>query len=197
MSEEKASEKQVFSTLHWLKATFYGWLLGVAFIILLSSILDGIGIEHMQFYLGVGMSAGVSLTQWWWFRKTLPLTVKWIWYALLGMGIPIVILDFLPEGWLSHPLAYSIATGALCAGLLQSGLLKPLFKNAWWWVVANFAGWCLAVLTVFTMDYTKNLDIPNLLIALINLLLILAGGIVLGLFTGWMMKKIITGKQSL
>ncbi|MBL7923649.1 MAG: hypothetical protein JNL88_05585, partial [Bacteroidia bacterium] len=46
---------------------------------------------------------------------------------------------------------------------------------------------------VFAIDYTMQLKAQiasNLLLALINLFLILAGGLVLGLITGPVMKKI-------
>lgn len=58
-----------FTVVRWVTFTFWGWLLGVAFILLVSSLLGAMGIEDMQFYLGVGMGAGVGFTQWFVLRK--------------------------------------------------------------------------------------------------------------------------------
>ena len=185
--------KHTFTIKRWLTATFLGWLLGVVFIIMLSSILDSIGIEGMQFYLGVGMGGGVGLAQWFFFRRQGFLNGHWIWTSLSGMGIPLVFFDLLAAG-MAHKLAVSIAIGALLTGILQYHLLKRSFPKAFLWMPACFLGWTLAVGTVFIIDYTNQLKpwvSNNILLALINLFLILAGGIVLGLITGKGLKRIL------
>lgn len=182
-----------FPMKRWITATFLGWLLGVVFIILLSSFLDGIGIEGMQFYLGVGMGGGVGLTQWYYFRKQGILDIRWIWTSVIGMGLPLVVFDVLAPD-MEHKLAISIALGALLTGMIQYMLIKDSYPKAYLWVPACLFGWSLAVATVFTIDYTDQLKdwiTNNLLLAFINLLLILAGGIVLGLITGYTLKQII------
>lgn len=187
------AEKQ-FSVGRWTLATFGGWFLGVILIMMLSGFLDSIGIEGMQFYLGLGMGAGVGFVQWLWLRKFVAVNALWILFSVLGMGVPIIILDLMPSGTISYKLPIGITLGALAVGSLQFLLLKQLSPKASLWILGCFIGWALAVATVFTIDYTMTIKVSgymNLVMALINLLLILAGGIVLGVITGISLKKII------
>jgi hypothetical protein len=178
----------------WIKATFWGWLLGVVLILLLSSILDSIGIEHMQFYLGVGMGAGVGFAQWLVLKKVSSIGFNWVWFSIIGMGIPFIIFDWMPSGIITHKLPPSVALGALTVGILQSILLKRQSPKAYLWIAGCSIGWILGVAIVFTIDYTMQLKpfiASNLILALINLLLILSCGIVLGATTALTMKKIL------
>ena len=100
----------------------------------------------------------------------------------------------MPTGTVPYKLPLSIFFGALTVGLLQFLLLKKLSPKAYLWILSSFIGWILAVATVFTVNYTMMIKVSgymNLVMALINLLLILAGGIVLGIITGMTLKKII------
>ena len=182
----------------WIKATFPGWLLGVVFILLLSSLLDSVGIEHMQFYLGVGMGTGVGFTQWLFLKKSLKMDVRWFLYSILGMGLPFIIVDLLPEGMIAHKIATGISMGALTTGVMQHLLLKIHTRQAILLIPYSFIGWTMGVLTVFIIDYTmalKPILSNNLLLALINLLLILGGGLVLGFITGFFWKHIDTSSK--
>jgi hypothetical protein len=181
----------------WTKTTFWGWILGVIFILLLSSFLDSIGIEHMQFYLGVGMGAGVGFTQWLLLKKNTAVKNKnWIWFSILGMGIPFVILDLILKSNPGYKLILGIAFGAFALGLLQYTILKNYSSKAGIWIFGCFAGWSLAVLTTFSINYTMRLSsfFSALTLASINLVLILVGGVVLGIVTGIALKKIIANE---
>lgn len=183
-----------FSVKRWTLTTFGGWFLGVILIMMLSGFLDSIGIEGMQFYLGLGMGAGVGFFQWLLLRKFLAVNALWILFSACGLGIPFIILDLMPTGTVPYKLPLSIFFGALTVGLLQFLLLKKLSPKAYLWILSSFIGWILAVATVFTVNYTMMIKVSgyvNLVMALINLLLILAGGIVLGVITGISLKKII------
>jgi hypothetical protein len=187
-----------FTVYRWIKATFWGWLLGVIFILMLSSFLDSIGIEHMQFYLGVGIGAGVGVTQWILLQKTSIIkTKKWIWYSILGMGIPFIILDLALTSDPAYKPVLGVSLGALTLGLLQYSMLKNYTAKAWLWIFGCFAGWSLATLIAFSINYTMPLagQISALLLAFINLGLILAGGIVLGIITGIVIKKILANSK--
>lgn len=183
-----------FKISRWVLFTFWGWLLGVAFILILSSLLGAVGIENMQFYLGVGMGAGVGFTQWLFLRKIIRIHKNWIWFSLAGMGIPMIILDLTLGEAVTMKLALSIGLGALAVGVLQYFMLEPYSRKAFFWIPASVVGWTLAVGTVFTIDYTSALRptvSSNLVLALINLVLILAGGVVLGVISGISMKRIL------
>ena len=183
-----------FSVNRWTKATFWGWVIGIALILIISSFLDSIHIEHTQFYLGVGVGAGVGFTQWRLLRKFIPIPSTWLWFSIVGMGIPFVLLDLIPSEVLTHKLPVSITLGSLTVGFLQYTILRKHSLKAKQWIAGSFLGWVLGVLTVFIIDYTNNLKSvvsSNLVLAAINLFLMLAGGIVLGIITGKILNKII------
>lgn len=183
-----------FTIALWTRATFWGWLMGVALIIILSSLLDAVGIEGMQFYIGVGMGAGVGISQWMLVRKFHPAGTAWIWASLAGMGVPFIIFDVLIDEEITYKLPLCIASGGLLTGWLQYNLLKKITANARPWVAACFSGWLLAGLLVLTIDYVmaiKGEGWLNLALALLNLIIILAGGVVLGRITGYALKRMV------
>ena len=190
---KNGAEKQ-FTVARWTKATFWGWLIGVVFILMLSSFLGSIGIEDMQFYLGVGMGAGVGLAQWWMLKKYVPITQNWIWLSVIGMSIPFAIIDLIPSVESPLKLALSVALGALTVGALQYLLLKKHLTKASLWFWACFVGWTLAVLATKIIDYTVLIKVSgymNLVLAFLNLLLILSGGVILGVISGIALKKML------
>lgn len=177
----------------WIRATFRGWVLGVALIVLLSSALDAVGIGHLQFYIGVAMGAAVGLTQWLLLRKYKAVSGAWLWFSLAGMSVPFLIVDLLLPATVSWKLALSVVLGGADAGFLQFLILKRYARKAWIWGPGACAGWTLAALTVLLINYTMTIKAAgsvNLVLALLNLLLILAGGIILGVVTGNVLKKI-------
>jgi hypothetical protein len=180
-----------FSLARWIKVCFLGWLIGVVLILLLSSALDAIGKEHMQFYLGIGMGAGVGIAQWFLLKKWMSISTCWKWFSALGLGIPFIVIDLMPTFHFPPKLPLSMVLGSLSAGLLQFNLLKSFSTKAWLWIPGTMAGWTMAVATVFAVDYTKMLSAVNWVLAIINLLLILGGGVVLGLITGMVLRKIL------
>lgn len=174
-------------------------MLGVVLILMLSSFLDSIGIEHMQFYLGIGMGAGVGLAQWFSLRRWHPVSLSWLWFSIIGMGIPFIIMDYLLPNLLEYKIPIAMASGSLCVGWLQSRLLKSPSSTKLW-TIASFLGWTAGGLTVLLINYTMRLQ-PNasriiiLLLAVVNLVLILSGGIVLGVITGKAWKKILPAEE--
>lgn len=109
--------KTEFSVRRWTWATFGGWFIGVFLIMMLSGLLDSLGIEGMQFYLGLGMGAGVGLAQWLVLRKYLTISALWIAVSALTMGAPTVIFDLMPTGSVPYKLAFGVVLGALTQGL--------------------------------------------------------------------------------
>jgi len=182
-----------FTVFQWTKFTFLGWVTGVVLILLLSAALHALGTEHKQFYLGFGMGAGVGWLQWLSLKKYRPVSKNWIWFSAAGMGIPFIFFDLLPTGTVAHEISWSIVTGSLLMGLMQYSMLRKHSHKAYLWLPGNLLAWILAVITVFTIDFTMHLQYVmkmNLLLAGINLLLILDGGIVLGLISGLTLRKI-------
>lgn len=174
-------------------ATFWGWLTGVVLILLLSSLLDAVGIEHLQFYIGLGMGAGVGFTQWLFLRKILSMGAGWILASVLGMGLPFLALDLLLPETFAYKLPLCLAIGGITTGLFQSILLKNYFTNVTIWIVGSFIGWTLPALAVLIMDYDMTLKVAGIikfLVAIINFLIIIFGGIILGLITGATFKRL-------
>ncbi len=140
------------------------------------------------------MGAGVGAAQWFVLRRVMHIDKRWMWFSIIGMGIPFLVMDLFLKDMLTHKLPLEMSISAVLVSLLQFNLLKSHFSKAYWWIFGCTIGWCLAVATVFTIDYTNGLKEvihSNLALAGINLLLILSGGIVLGIVTGVLMKRIL------
>jgi hypothetical protein len=54
------TNQQPPSVAKWTLYTFIGWFTGIVFMLALASFLDSIGIEKFQFFIGVGLGAGVG-----------------------------------------------------------------------------------------------------------------------------------------
>lgn len=184
--------QQFIKTNQWIKVTFWGWLLGVFLLIFLSSILEACGIENMQFYIGISMGAGVGFTQWRLLKKYMAISIQWFYFSILGMGIPFLILDFLMDKGVVYKLPLSVALGGLAIGCLQYQLLKKQTTNAINWIPFTTIGWTMAAFTTLLINLTMQIKVTgymNLVMALLNLLLILAGGLVLGRITAFAIRK--------
>ncbi len=177
----------------WTLSTFLGWLLSVVFILILSGIFDGLGIEGYQFYLGISVGMGVGLTQWLRLKKYSSIGIKWVWYTALGAGLPFLIFDLLKiYGHINFGeryLLYSVSVAGLSVGALQHLLLKPYTTKAANWIPLSLIGWVCAALTVLALDYTKHVSSNPMIGLVLNLSLILGGGAVLGLITGSFITK--------
>jgi hypothetical protein len=177
----------------WTLSTFLGWLLSVVFILILSGIFDGLGIEGYQFYLGISVGLGVGLTQWLRLRKYSSIGIKWAWYTALGAGLPFLIFDLVKiyghVDFGERYLLYSVSVAGLSVGIMQYLLLKPYSPKAINWIPLSLIGWVCAALTVLGINSSMQHIKQPLLGFIVNLSLILAGGIVLGLITGSFIAK--------
>ena len=177
----------------WVLMTFLGWLIGFVLVLCLSVLFDGMGLEGFQFILGAGMGAGVSFMQWR-LLKQQGMDLRWVWFAVIGLSLPLLVYDLLDELGIYHQdgntiVRVCIALGGLLAGILQYTLFKTEHNRLW--IAASLLGWSLAGMVVFAMDYTTRLSASNLIIFLINLLCILGGGVVLGWITEWFLRRIL------
>ena len=182
---------QSFDFLRWVKNSFWGWFTGIALILFLSSFFEAVGIQDLQFYLGLGMGAGLGFFQWLFLYKHFGFSKNWIWFSIGGMTLPFLLIDLLFPNPADFKLPAAVSLGGLCLGTMQYFILKKHFKKSAWWILASTAGWTMAIATVLGVDYTKYLDWMNLVVFAINLFLILAGGAVLGIITGLGLKKIL------
>lgn len=166
----------------WLRSTFWGWLLGFVFIVVLSVAWDVVGGEA-QFMVGVGIGAGVGLVQVWLAGRWLPVRAAWVWASGLGMGAPFVLSDLGGAFGLGVPysLTIDVLSGGLLVGVLQFFLLRPAVRQAHWWIVASVVGWGVPVGLVALNDSGLVPDVVGTVLGMSGMFL---GGAILGLITG-------------
>ncbi|MBX2961542.1 MAG: hypothetical protein KF687_03465 [Cyclobacteriaceae bacterium] len=185
----------VASYSQWVKATFVGWFLGIVFILLLSGVFDGIGLEGFQFYIGLGAGGGVGLVQAWVLRINGKLNGAWLLTSVGGMGIPFALVDVLTHlgnfSLGSYYIPGCISLGSLLISFWQYTYLKKFSTHGWHWLWVSSLGWICAAITVFSIDYTHLISKNNLVLFGLNLTLIFAGGLVLGLVTGKFLMRIV------
>ena len=178
----------------WLLATFAGWLLGLALILAAAFLGDLLGSGGSQFILGAGMGTGVGYMQGRIVKYLSDEAGPWLWASIVGIGAPFFVSDLLAALWAAFPfsLPLSVAIGGLLAGYLQRRILAPHTPRANWWVPASFAGWILAAGMAALSGMLTGV-LPGAWGAIINLGLILLGGVVMGAVTGgalvWILKR--------
>lgn len=184
----------IITLRRWVMASFLGWLAGFVLVLVLSVALGGIGQGQFQFFLGAGMGMGVGLTQQRLLFRQVGMSRRWMWYSLLGMGIPFLAFDIvkqfadLPFG--AYYLPVCVITGACLTGVLQVRLLQAVHPRAVFWIPVSMISWTAAVLTVLSIDVLKNVPMNNLLAFVLNILLMLAGGVVLGFLSGFYIRRV-------
>jgi hypothetical protein len=174
----------------WTKSTFYGWILGIILIVVLSSFLDSLGIEDMQLYIGMAMGVGVGLTQWLLLRKFYSINANWVLVSAVGLSFPFVAVEIIKLGVPDYKLPLCVSLGSILVGLLQLPMTRKIGLKTEW-IFLCFLGWTLAASTVMLMNYTMTLrgQASGLILALLNFVFILAGGVILGLVTGIVFRK--------
>lgn len=184
-----------FTVQRWITASFLGWLFGVFAVVITSGLFDAAGLEGYQFYLGIGVGGSVGFFQQRMLSRTAGIGMQWIWRSMLGMGLPFLLFDLLTiyggASFGEKSLQYSIALGGALTSILQSLLLRQRGFYASRWLLSGWSGWVLATATVLAVDYTKYITGNTWVLFIINLTLILSGGVVLGAITGSPLKKIL------
>ncbi|MCP4584125.1 MAG: hypothetical protein GY839_21135 [candidate division Zixibacteria bacterium] len=143
-----------------------------------------------DFIIGIGMGAGVGYAQGRIARQWLGTIWPWMWATVIGLGAPLLVEDLIAVAWSEfdslHSLQLDIAICGLFVGLLQRYILRSHSNRANWWVPVSIAGWTLAAWTA-SVTFTGEWD------AILNLGMILMGGVVLGVVTGgaliWVLRR--------
>jgi hypothetical protein len=184
---------KVFLFKKWVLYHFIGWLLGIIFVLILSSSFDALGITNLQFFVALGIGLGVGISQWLLLKTTLEIEKKWIVVTALGLTTPFLVADLLTYFDILHlkslliPVCISI--GSLLTGYFQALLLKPYHIKITNWIAITFFSWVLIALAVYSVEYTNLLSKNVWFGFVINLILLLSGGIILGCITGLYLKK--------
>ena len=180
-----------FSLSKWIAVHFSGWILGVFFVLLFSGFLESLGITGRQFYLGIAMAIGLGIFQWFYLKQQQETPVQFLLYTILGMGLPWIFIDFISPLSQGFNLFTSVGFGSIFSAGLQARVINFSTKNTVVWIICSAVGWLAAaaclLLTETTMHQLSSM--PKILIAVLNLLLILSGGPIIGFFTGIALKK--------
>lgn len=172
----------------WTQRTFLGWCLGIVLLLALSVAFAAAGIRPVQFPAGLAMATGVALCQMTLVKARLGVGWTWVWASALGMSVPFVALDLLTPTTGPTKLLASALLGSVGLALCQYRLLPHHIASPARWVLGTCSGWILSAALVLTTGLTMAIRPPGrlvLAVALLNLLLILVGGVVLGLVTGY------------
>lgn len=174
----------------WLHSA--GWLLGVVAVIMLSSMLDAVGIEHWQFHIGLGMGLAVGVVQAFALRRLAVPALHWIASSVFALTVPFVLSHFLLPSAAWYTLPICVLTGAALLSCMQEMLLRRSGITGVAWCRRSLLGWTLAALFLLAINATMMIrpaPVWGLVLAVVNLLLILAGGPVLGWITGQGMRN--------
>ncbi len=165
----------------WVVRTFAGWTVGFVLAIVLLIASESIGMPAVQFPLALGMALGVGAFQARVLRAAHPASSGWTMATALGLSAPFVVFDVLQLAGVGLPfsLPVHVALGGVAAAILQWRLIRRHEAHAWWWLVATPPGWLLAGSTVWISELLPRT--AGLVGALIYVMIILAGGVVLGL----------------
>jgi len=187
-SEQTQTDQEFF--FRWVRVTFFGWVIGFVFVMLAliaGDLLVDIGgvasrmVSWMDISpLGIIMGTSIGFMQGRIMKQWLGKSNRWVWASVIGMGVTFVMSDLVTAVWGGIPLSIIAAIGGLLTGVLQRGFLLAHSKRANWWPLACIVGWTLAA-TMPDITFTGPGD------AILNLAMILSGGVVLGVVTGGVM----------
>jgi hypothetical protein len=126
-----------------------GWFVGIFAAFLLSELVVNLVYpKQTNLIFGLCIGAAVGLSQRIAVRRWITLAHSWVWGAMVGIGIPFVVMVLIDElrpgaGESLPELPPLIIGGAIC-GLLQVPALRPHTSRAYWWVLASAVSWGLA-----------------------------------------------------
>jgi len=193
MNQHKTIDRSL--VLRWVRATWFGWLLGIPIIIVLALAGEAVGIGGAQVLVGAGMGTGIGLMQSRVIRSMLPKSGAWILACVVGLAAPFLVTDIAKTAGrnVGYSLFVAVAVGGLIAGGWQAIILRARFRKTFWWVVASALGWTLAAGTSALADPVSRLPaLRGLWGALVYLGIVAVGGLILGLVTGvclaWMVQ---------
>lgn len=182
-----------FNHRYWFWVHCIAWTMGIIFSLIISGAAESIFERPVQFYLGITMGFSISFAQWFFLRKILGISFNWVMISSILMGGGMFLAESIHLVEVSYQLLLSVLVGSMTLSVGQAFYLKLSKPIALRWISFNLAAWLLSSLAVYIINYTmlmKSNEL-NLIIAFVNLLLILSGGIFHGIFTFYPMKKIV------
>lgn len=178
----------------WIKANFIGWLLGIILVLILSSTMDAIGIEDLQFFVAIAMGLAIGTVQYRVLKRVWAVSKRWIWHTSIALTIPFVLvdvlryLDVLNLGDFFIPISVGLAS--ILMGYAQSRLLKIHGIYAKGWIAGSFLSWVLAAASVYIVQFTNQLEFHVSILFVLNCILLLSGGLILGAISAIFLKRL-------
>jgi len=177
----------------WIRITFLGWLLGIAFVVALALVGEVVGVHGSQISVGLGMGLGVGIAQERALRPLLGASQSWRWVSAAGLALPFLVVDLARV--FGRPIPYSLYVAIIAAGLtagtLQARLLKPHGLAPLSWIGASALGWTAASFMAALADsLTRWSSVRGIAGALLYLALVGAGGVLLGAATSIPLRQL-------
>jgi hypothetical protein len=160
---------------------------------------EAVGIGGVQFLVGAGMGAGIGWMQGRVIRGVIHKSTPWIWSSILGLAAPFLVSDVSKTaGWnIPYSLMVCVVLGGIIAGVWQALILRPHFRSAGWWAPATAAGWTIAARTAYVADsWTRSHSIRGFKGLFVYLGIVAAGGLILGLITGFCLAWMTGGRKT-
>ena len=174
--------------LRWILFTTMGWIAGIPLLMLLSGILEPVGLGKTA--IALGMSLGISGFQWLILRKHFPESINWISLSPAAFTVPFLLVDVFGAGWFTST-EMGIVTCTLVGSILMAVVqyqfqLKSRGMPLLLWASVNLFAYALALVPPFTLTISRinQLHLPGALSVLLSFLTVLAGGPVIGWLTG-------------
>jgi hypothetical protein len=168
-----------------LVLTPLGWALGIVAGIVLIVLVESVGARGMQTPLVLGVALGLATQQ---FRALRPVLEgsrgRWLLASCLGLAAPFALADAATLAGRPHPydLTGFVVLGGVVASLLQWGILRAAVRRSGAWLLASPLGYAAAASAVWVAERVLP-KTPGLVGALQYLVVIAAGGVLLGAFT--------------
>lgn len=182
---------QNFPVKKWIWLNFSGWFAGAFLVIFFSSILHSVGIENMQFCLSIAIGLGMGISQSIVLVKYGISPARWVLTTVIGFAIPFITGDLLRYFDIIHLeslyIPACVGTGSILAAIFQRNTHK--FAHNTLWIVISFIAWSTAGLIVYAVEFTKYITQTNLVAFFINLAAIVSGGLIIGVITGFYLKR--------
>lgn len=179
----------------WALSSFLGWMIGITIVVAIAVTLNYFQVTNLHFFMGLVIGVTVGYIQWQMLYQIIPIDKKWVWYSALGLTLPFLTFDLLPYFtrivFPSYQLSIPIMLGALSIGALQAKLLKPFSRKADLWLVACIFSWGGAGFFALCGRYASKLVTNTTALYASQILLIVIAGIVLGLISGFFLKKML------
>lgn len=195
--------KIAFSAGKFLLMTFLGWLAGIVLAIIFLNFLEKFGLEPSFFILGFAIALGVNYFQWLHLRTFLVKSFNWCLLGVIGMSLPFLLMDFLPDSFIENKMLIGTILGSLLYPSLQYLLLRKRFTKSILWIPFTFLGWFASLGLLLIIDISLDLKVSGskwIFLFIFNVLFILGGGVIVGAIQGialkWLRKIIPTEKQS-